>query len=165
LFVPGSSATTTFENHKIDSISIEGTYKIKNTTSIGNSQTQFTIEVMDGKLSKPNGNFSRWTGHKLRTQIEGNGTLLPVDDIFKISGHAQGQVKHGNILFGWRSEIIEPLYRKFLCRWVQKGVVKTWRENLLSTSPWVALLNYGNGNCDNQATLTINGNTHQITLR
>ena len=167
LLVPGSMATTEFVNYKVDSISVEGLHKVKNTTAStpGSNFREFTVDVINAKLTKPNGNYSKWESHKVRTQIEGNGTLIHYDDVFKITGHARGQVKHGNLLFNWRSEITEPLIRKFICRWVSKGIVKTWRETLPSTSPWVAVLNYGAGACDNQATLTINGVTHQITLR
>jgi len=168
LFQPGSSATTTFDNYKIDSIAVQCTHKIANTTGStpGSNLTQFTIDAIDAKLTKPGGNYSKWNSHKIRTQVEGNGTpIIPHDDMFKLEGHARGQVKHGNLVFNWRSEITEPLFRKFTCRWVQKGIVKSWRETLPGTSPWVAILNYGNGACDSQATLTINGVSKQITLR
>lgn len=167
LLIPGSMATTEFVNHKVDSVSVEGMHRIKNTTGStpGSNFREFTIEAINMKLTKPNGNYSKWSGIRKRTQVEGNGTPIHVDDMFKIEGHSHGQVKHGNLIFNWRSEITEPLYRKFICRWVQKGIVKTWRETLPSGSPWIAILNYGNGTCDNQATLTINGVTQQITLR
>jgi hypothetical protein len=163
----GSMATTEFVDHKVDSVLVEGVHKITNTTgnTPGSNFLEFTIEAINMKLTKPNGNYSKWNGIKKRTQVEGNGTPLPVDDMFRITGHSHGQVKHGNLLFNWRSEITEPLFRKFTCRWVQKGIVKSWRETLPSTSPWIAILNYGPGTCDNQATLTINGVTQQITLR
>jgi len=166
LLVPGSSASTEFVNYKVDSISVQGLHKVTNTsgTTPGSNFREFTIDVTNARLTKPNGDYSKWNSHKVRTQVEGNGTLVPHDDVFRITGHARGQVKHGLILFNWRSEIIQPLFRKFTCRWVSKGVVKTWRDTLPSTSPWVAILDYGNGTCDNQATLTINGVSQQITL-
>jgi len=166
LINPGSLATTEFDNFKIDSISVEGRHTIKNTTgnTTGSNLTQFTVDVDDAKLTKPNGNYSKWDSHKVRTQIEGNGSVGPQDDVFKVTGSANGTVKRNNLLFAWRSEISEPLIKKFFCRWVSKGIIKTWRATLSNTSPWTAILNFGNGNCDNQATLTINGTTHQITL-
>jgi hypothetical protein len=45
-----------------------------------------------------------------------------------------------------------------------KGRIRTIRINSLPTSPWVAVLDFGNGNCDNLAIITINGVPHQITL-
>ena len=163
---PGSSATTTFDNFKIDSVQVEGTHRITNTTGStpGANQRQFKIEVIDGKLTRPNGNFSMWNSARTNTQIEGNGSVTPADDIFSIRGFANGKVKRGNLLVLWNAEITEPLIKKFICRWISKGHIKTVRQGLPQNSPWVSILDYGTGNCDNQATLSVNGNTQQITL-
>ena len=59
---------------------------------------------------------------------------------------------------------IEPLFKRFNCRWIVKGRVRTIRANTNTNSPWVAVLDFGAGNCDNQAVITINGVSHQITL-
>jgi hypothetical protein len=162
----GASATTNFDGFKIDEISVQGTHKITNTSGStpGGNLKQYTIEIRDAKLSKPNGNYTEWRSDRVITQIEGNGTILPIDDVLKIEGSARGRVKRGNVLVAWQSEITEPLIKKFTCRWISKGVVKTHRESLSSTSPWVAILNFGNGSCDYLATLTINGITHNIEL-
>ena len=163
---PGSIAVTTCENFKIDSVQVEGTHKITNTsaTTPGANQRQFKIEVIDGKLTRPNGNYVMWNTVRTKTQIEGNGTVMPADDIFRIAGTANGRVKRGNLIILWNSEIVEPLIKKFTCRWISKGRIRTVRQGLPQNTPWVAVLDYGTGTCDNQATLTINGNTRQITL-
>ena len=160
---PGNSATTRFENFKFDSISVQGTHTITNSTAAGSNQRQFTIDITDAKLIKPNGDYSLWTSHRVNTQIEGNGTpFLPQDDIFKVTGSGHGKVKHGDLLYTWRSEITEPLIKKFICRWISKGIVKVRREN--ANSKWEATLNYGQGDCDFLATLTINGTSRPIQL-
>ena len=164
LTVPGKGATTVFEGFKIDSFSVEGTLKIMNTTAAGSNQRQFTIDI-EGKISKPNGNYSQWSGHRVITQIEGNGTPdFPLDDIFSIEGSAHGKVKRGNELYAWHSEIVEPLRKKFGCRWISRGVLKVWRETLSNSSQWTATLNYGDGTCDFWAKLTVNGSTREIKL-
>ncbi|MBL0268925.1 MAG: hypothetical protein IPP99_09740 [Chitinophagaceae bacterium] len=91
-------------------------------------------------------------------------TEMPRDDVFKIEGTAYGRVKRGNLLVRWESSITEPLIRRFTCRWIVKGRIRSVRANLPSNSPWIAILDFGAGNCDNQAVLTINGNSRQITL-
>lgn len=160
---PGSAATTRFEDFKFDSISVQGTHKITNSTTAGSNQRQFTIDITDARLSKPNGNYSLWTSHRVITQIEGNGTpFLPKDDIFKVTGNAHGKVKHGDLIYAWKSEITEPLIKKFTCRWISKGIVKVKREN--ANTQWEATLNYGQGDCDFLAILTINGSSRQIQL-
>ncbi|HVF97137.1 MAG TPA: hypothetical protein VM871_07445 [Flavisolibacter sp.] len=163
---PGSSATTTFDNFKIDSVKVEGTHKITNTTGStpGANLRQYKIEVLNGKLTKPNGNYVEWDALRTQTQIEGNGSLTPSDDIFKVDGTANGRVKRSNLIVLWNSAVTEPLIKKFTCRWISKGRIRTVRQGLPANTPWVAILDYGAGTCDNTASLTINGNTQQITL-
>ena len=164
LIQPGAVATTTFDGFYIDNIKVEGTHRISNTSTV-NVNRQFTVDVINAKLTKPNGNFTEWESHKVITQIEGLGTpLFPLDDIFKIEGSASGNAKRGALLVAWQSTITVPLIKKFNCRWIVEGRVRTVRINNNTNSPWVAILDFGNGNCDNQATITINGVTHQITL-
>jgi len=161
----GSSATTRFEGFKFDSISVQGTHKITNTTAAGSNQKQFTIDITDAKLTKPNGDYSLWSSHRVITQIEGNGTpLYPKDDIFKVTGSAHSKVKHGDLIYAWHSEIVEPLIKKFACRWISKGTIRVKRETLSDSSQWVATLDYGQGDCDFLATLTVNGTSRQIQL-
>jgi hypothetical protein len=96
--------------------------------------------------------------------VEGLATNIPLDDVFKVTGAATGRVKRNDLIVGWRSEITEPLMKRFNCRWISKGRVRVVRDSLASNTPWVGVLDYGLGLCDNQATLTVNGNVHQITL-
>jgi hypothetical protein len=123
------------------------------------------VDVINGKLSKPDGNYIQWNSHKIITQISGLATPnIPLDDSFRIEGSSHGQAKRGNLLVAWQSTITVPLIKRFNCRWIVEGRVRTVRVNNSNNSPWVAILDFGNGNCDNQATMTINGVTHQITL-
>ncbi len=165
LVEPGSSATTTFDNFKIDDIAVEGTHKITNTTATGSTQRQFTITVTDGKLTKTNGDYEQWGTTRVVTQTEGNVTPTALDDIFKITGNGHGKVKRENIIINWTSEITEPLIKKYACRWISKGIIKTVRQGLPANTNWVGVLDYGDGTCDSKATLTVNGSVHQITLR
>jgi hypothetical protein len=166
LMAPGSTATTTFDGFYVDSIKVEGTHKITNEgTGTANTPTsrKFKVEVTNGKLTKPNGNYVEWNSIKIITQIEGLTTPnQSLDDIFKIEGSARGRVKRGNLLAIWESSITEPLIKRFNCRWIVFGKIKTVRGG--TSNPWTAILDFGNRICDNKATITINGNTRQITL-
>jgi hypothetical protein len=169
LIIPGAIATTTFDNFFVDGIKVEGTHKI---TNIGSPVTtvpllrKWEVTVTDGKLTRPDGNWVEWNSTKIITQIDGLGTPLdPRDDAFKIEGAAHGRTRRGPMLVAWESTITEHLIRRFTCRWIVRGRVKTVRINTSTTGPWVAYLDFGNGACDNLATVTINGVTYQITLR
>ncbi len=166
LVTPGAIATTTFDGFYVDSIKVEGTHKITNTSEPPTVLRRYKIQVINGKLTKPSGNFVEWNSTRTVLQVEGLLTPeFPRDDVFKIfDGNARGRVRRGNIIVIWESTITEPLFRRFTCRHIVRGRIKTVRANLNTQSPWVAVLDFGAGQCDNQAVLTINGVSHQITL-
>lgn len=171
LFVPGATATTEFDNFTIDSIKVQGKHVIVNQGEvISTSPTLclrhiWKVTVTDAKLIKPNGSYVEWSSTKTITQQDGTCTpYIHLDDIYKIEGGAYGKVKRGDFLIAWDSEITGPLIKKFSCRWIVKGNIRIARLNLTTNSPWIAGINYGNGDCDNKAEVTVNGITHIITL-
>jgi hypothetical protein len=155
MFVPAAKVSTTFIDFHVDSFKIEGTHITEN-TSTSNMQG-WKIVVIDGKIINTNNNrWRKWNSTKNVLQIEGNGTAhFPLDDVYRITGNARGSNSGGHT---WSSVVIEPLIKKFTCRWIVKGTVKLMRDGR------EALLDYGNGNCDNQAIIYINGIPHVITL-
>ena len=155
MVVPGAKVSTTFLNYHVDSFKIEGTHITEN-TSTSNLQG-WKVTVLNGKITNTNnGKWRQWNSVKSVLQIEGNGTPgFPMDDVYKITGGAEGSNSAGKT---WSSLIVEPLIKKFTCRWIVKGTVRITRNNRQ------ALLDYGNGNCDNQAIIYINGVPHTITL-
>lgn len=168
LIVPGAKATTTFDNYRVDSIKVEGTHIITNQSVITTTNCMnhvWKVAVENGKLSKPNGNYTEWNSTNTIAQIEGTCTpYYPLDDIYKITGSAGGKVKRGDLLVAWKSETIEPLVKKFTCRWLVKGSLRIARLTLSSNSPWIATIDYGAGDCDRKAKVTINGVVYEIIL-
>ena len=118
--------------------------------------------MRNGKLTKPNGNYTQWSSTKTITQIEGNATpILPLDDVFSIKGESNGTIKRDSTLYQWSARTLpdHPLIKRFACRWIVKGKIAIRRTN-----SDVAVIDYGTGQCDNKATITINGATFEITL-
>lgn len=170
LTVAGSMSTTTFDNYRVDSVLVQGTVKITNTStppSVGTLPVhQFTVDVINGRRTRPNGHYLEWNGHRVITQVEGMLTPLhPFDDVYAITGHGSGSVHRGTFIASWESQITVPLRKRFNCRWITQGKIRVVRRNLATTSRWAAVLDYGAGTCDRNATLTINGVTHNILLR
>jgi hypothetical protein len=158
LSIPGSEATTTFTNFFVDSIKVEGTHIVKN-TSTSNNQS-FSIKVIAAKLTKPNGNYTEWNKTRTWVQTQGNGTPnFLLDDVFSITGDANGTIKVGTNMMQWTTTITSPIIRKHICRWPVSGTVDITRNSRTAT------LDYGNGTCDNKATITANGHVRIITLR
>ena len=155
MMVPGAIVSTTFVGYHVDSFKIEGTHITEN-TSTSNMQG-WKVVVIEGKITNTNTNrWIKWNSTKNVLQIEGNGTpRFPLDDVYKITGNARGSNSGGHT---WAALVIEPLIKKFTCRWIVKGTVKLVRDGR------EALLDYGDGRCDNLAIIYINGVPHVITL-
>lgn len=160
LVVPGSVAETTFDGYYVNAIKVEGLHRVENKST--SQQWIFNTSVRNGKLTKPNGNYTQWNNTRTITQIEGNGTpLFPLDDVFSIKGESSGTVKRDTALYQWAARTLpdHPLIKRFACRWIVKGRIAIRRSN-----SDVAVIDYGSGLCDNKATITINGVVHEITL-
>jgi hypothetical protein len=56
-------------------------------------------------------------------------------------------------------EIVDPLMRIGECRWIVLGSVEFFKNDVS-----VLLLDYGDGECDRIATLTYEGETHEILI-
>ncbi|MBK7432459.1 MAG: hypothetical protein IPI66_00290 [Chitinophagaceae bacterium] len=155
MLVPGAKVSTTFVGYYVDSFHIEGTHITEN-TSTSNMQG-WKNTVIDGQVTNTITNrWVKWNTTKNVLQIEGNGTpRLPLDDVYKITGFGRGSNSAGH---SWAALVMEPLIKKFTCRWIVKGTVKLIRDGR------EALLDYGNGNCDNLAIIYINGVGHVIRL-
>jgi hypothetical protein len=159
----GATASLQFENFYLDTIGVDNStsYKIANTGT--QDKFQFTIDI-NAKLNKTSGDYTEWHSHKVITQVQGNVSSTPLDDVMQIDGNASGQARRNNLAVAWKAEITDPLMKKFICRWISKGVVKIGRTSLSPNSQWIGVLDYGLENCDNHATLTLNGVSYQITL-
>jgi hypothetical protein len=163
LLHPNAKANLQFEDFSIDSIQVDNStsFTIANTGTQDN--LQLTIDI-DAKLSKSNGNYTEWHSHKVITRTEGGTTTTPLDDVMQIEGNASGTAKRNNLAVAWKAQITDPFVKKFTCRWISKGTIKVGRENLSANSQWIGVLDYGDGICDNLATLTLDGVSYQITL-
>lgn len=161
LINPGSMATTTFVGYQIDSFAIGGTHLIKNLSTP--NEFKYEVAVNNGILTNINNGkyFKREAVHFIK-QVQGLGTpFFPFDDIFQITGGARGETNRPGFVVNWGRTILpaEPVIKKFTCHWLVEGKVKIER----SFAP-TAILDYGNGNCDNRATITVNGVTRPVIL-
>jgi hypothetical protein len=158
MVVPGSVAETGFDGYFVNGIKVEGTHRIENQST--SNTWAYSVRVNNAKLTRPNGDFSQWNRSKLITQVEGLGTpQFPRDDVFTIRGEANGTVKRDTTTHQWATRTIEPLVKKFTCQWIVKGKLGVRRSNADA-----GVIDYGNGSCDNQATLTVNGVSRPIIL-
>jgi len=153
---PGTVITHGFENFYVNDKSIDGTKVVTNMGENDNGNLYFTIEVV-GVIQRPgdSGTFS-WNASRVREWIQGSDTKNRWDDIYLVTGTAEGTRPNG---LTWEREIMTPLRIELACRFIVSGTVEIRPQD----RP-VRLLDYGNGDCDNVATVTINGETYTIYL-
>ena len=120
-------------------------------------QVYYNVTVNDSlNLGAGNGTIV-WTGNRTRTWLTGYSTTDRTDDSYLISGTTTLTRANGNT---FTMNITTPLQVAYGCAWIEAGVVSV-------TGPLggVRTLNYGSGNCDDEAQLTIGSHTYNITLR
>jgi hypothetical protein len=155
---PGSVLTITLTNFYIGRAHVEGTKVISNLSENGN--IKFTVQVVDGKVTYPNGRGYKYNCMKYVKQIEGGATNDLRDDVFSIEGRSGTEFNNG-VTIVLNTET--PLIKKVTCPWISKGKLK------IKINSRVLFLDYGapnNGDCDNKALLTWNNgsNSRLITL-
>ena len=153
---PGTVITTGFEDYYVNDNSVEGTKVVTNMGENDNGNLYFTIEVV-GVIQREDGSTFSWNSSREREWIQGADTPNRWDDVYLITGTAEGIRPNG---LTWEREIIIPLRVELACRFIVSGSIELRPEG----RP-VRLLDYGDGNCDNEATVTINGETFTIYLR
>lgn len=151
-----STHTITFTNFYVNNHQVTGSHSVTNNGKNNNGHLTFTISV-NGSIIKPNnGGTISWVSDRLREWTEGENTSVWSDDIYLISGTASGSHSNGN---SYTAAITTPLKVKMNCHWIVSGGL-----NLTPAGKPTRSIDWGNGTCDNQATVTINGNVYNITL-
>ncbi len=155
---PLHTISYTFIDFHHNNILIEG-----NRTVVRSMQSTAILDTVhpvanmsiDMTVTFPNGNVYHRVGNRVRELIEGFDTpMIWADNVFSISGSWTTTFPAGTRT----STITTPLRVRANCPYIVRGVVEIVRNDN------TAVLDYGNGECDNQATLTVNGTTTTITL-
>jgi len=119
----------------------------------GNPQFTHNLEIT---VIWPNGAQASREGTKSREWVEGFGSGIFSDNVFEITGNWTATFVNGNT---HTNEVLVPLRREVICAYFVSGSLNIQRTN------FGGVFDYGDGNCDNQATFTYNnGQEIDITL-
>jgi hypothetical protein len=159
---------TTYSNYYEDDINVTGIVQsyIEATADPG---PKVIKNVSNKGLLASNGDSKTFTATNYWKQIEGANTATHQDDMFQITGSAQGnETLDGATAIQWTSKIddLNAVIKPADCFWRIKGSIDVSLHIVTGGgSDFTEVLDYGNGDCDNKATLSINGGTPQdITL-
>lgn len=153
---PGSKAVMTFTNYYVNNFKKEGTVTWTNTSIPSTKSWQRKVE--NGRITAPDGKFWLHSGVRDAVQIAGANTPNTLlDDIILITGNhtvtnAEGKTRD--------CYITEALQKKTICDNIGTGKLK------VQGASHTAIIDFGNGDCDKLATISIDGqNLRTITLR
>jgi hypothetical protein len=153
----GSVKTVTFENYYFNGIKVEGTHEVQNMGYNSNLNLVFSVKLMDGKLTLPDGQTIEHSFQHQREWIAGMQTRNIWDDEFLVTGSATGKTVNG---VAYTNTIMTALKWERACRFAVSGSINIEMEG---SDPVV--IDYGNGDCDDVATATCNGESKQFQLR
>ncbi len=151
--------TITPQNYFVNDNQVSGS---KTITNKGHNAANHLVYEINANMTieKANGGGTiTWSSIRQREWIAGENTVSWSDDIYSITGTANGTTSNSN---SFSSTITSPLIRNMAV-----GCRKHFTQGILEHTPSgkaMRTIDYGNGTCDDQATVTINGNTYTITL-
>jgi hypothetical protein len=147
----GAMRVITFDDYTIDANLIEGTKTIFNQDA-----TSFSVTLEGCKITFSDGTFITREMERQREWIAGMDTPFNIwDDEFLITGFTSGTNRDG---LEYSHTITQALHKMMNCRWFVAGTIE------MQAGDNIVILDYGDGDCDNQATITVNGESWQITL-
>lgn len=148
--------TKTLEGFYFNDKNIVGGKTILRERANDNGNPQFT-KTVDITVIWPDGAEASRTGTKIREWIEGHGSGVWSDNVFEVTGNWMSSFRNGNT---HSHEVTIPLRREVVCRFFVSGAIDVERTN------FSGVFDYGDGDCDNQATFTFeDGTVRDITLR
>jgi hypothetical protein len=151
--------TVTPQNYFVDDNQVMGS---KTITNKGHNAAHHLVYDINANIQIIKANAAgsiSWQCTRQREWLTGESTLIWSDDTYSITGNASGTTANGNT---FTSTITSPLIRNMAI-----GCRRHFTQGVLEHTPGgkaTRYIDYGNGACDNQATVTINGNVYSITL-
>lgn len=155
--VPGASRTVTLENFFIDGVQVEGTRNWTNIAESLDDNPKFSITLVGGKLTFPDETSATREADHTKEWLRANN---PLNDEFHVEGSAEGSTRED---IRYEVEILETLVYKRACR-LQRVFIPVSGIKQITHGEDVAIINYGDGDCDNEVTITLNGETFIKTI-
>ena len=156
LLPQAGTATITYslENFTRNNKSIEGEGSLFRERNNANGNPQHTVNH-ELEITYQNGLLVEADGTRVAEWIEGVGSGSWADNVFSVTGNRDLSFSTG---FSHYAIVTDALRKEVSCPYFVSGKVEITRLNRSG------VLDYGEGTCDNLATLTINGVEYEIIL-
>jgi hypothetical protein len=154
--VVGNVATFTFIDFYSGGNKITGVHTITYSgLNPGNNWPRFDVHT-DAQILFPDNKSMTYLSDNTRLLAEGSTTLSLSDDVWRIEGTWSGKTRDG---VNWTATCNNALVKKSTCDWFDSGTLVVTPEGGIARS-----INFGDGTCDNKATLTIGNQTTIVEM-
>ncbi len=154
----GTVITHTYTDFFQNDNKIEGTKTVTNMGLNNAGHIYFTIQISNAKITKTNGKIISWSSTRTREWIQGANTASVADDIYSITGNASGTDGSGN---AFSMVITKAITVDFSCQYhLISGTVE-----ITPSGKATRVIDYGNGSCDDDATLTVGKKTIAFKIK
>ncbi len=152
--------TTVPINYFVNDNQLVGTRTVTNLGHNSAGHLEYSIVVSGQIVLANSGGTITWNSTRTREWTQGESTIMWSDDQYSITGSASGTSAKG---VSYTATITSPLIRNMALGCRKHFVQGTF--DLTPSGKATRTVDYGTGACDNRATVTINGQTYNITLK
>ncbi|MEO1517970.1 MAG: hypothetical protein AAFV95_23310 [Bacteroidota bacterium] len=160
----GTTATLELQNFAMNGFQISGAKEWTNLGLNNDGMFHYRVEVKDGQIVTPNGKTITYETQNIRTWVEGmntnfwtNGIDGITDDVWEVTGTASGINRNG---VAYTATIQNPWRHQANCEWLTAGSTDIQTSNL----PDLIKLDFGDGQCDDKAVISIGNFSREIQL-
>jgi hypothetical protein len=140
------------DNYYVDNVKYDGTIMLTN-----NGNYSYTRTITNGVCSN-NSWTIKYDGTATFSWTSGYNTPNDLtDDIYSYTENSTGINRQGKSFTVTTSS---ALIKKYSCKWISSGVLEIKPEGLATR-----IIDFGNGTCDNTATLTINDRVFNFSMQ
>ncbi|MEM6829353.1 MAG: hypothetical protein AAF551_02480 [Bacteroidota bacterium] len=156
--VVGSFRKATLEGFYVDDVKVEGVRTSTNISDGTSDELKFSVTLEGGSVTFADSTMATREVAHTRTLTIGNTRL---ENVVHVEGTASGKRRDGQ---EYSVEIVTPILYKRDCH-TRRVFVPVSGVKEVTFDGQVAIVDYGDGTCDNEVTITIDGETTTRTIR
>jgi hypothetical protein len=154
----GNVISISYDNYFVDDYRIMGDQTFINKGKNVAGHSYFSQEVT-GKILHADTTIKDtlyWNATREMTWVSGEDTPMWFDDMYETVGTGNGRGVKGEF---YASNITSPLLREVMCRFIKAGKIEMQPQGKA-----LRIIDYGNGNCDQDASVELNNKRYAIDL-
>lgn len=145
----GTVVTVSLEDFYVEHHKIEGTQTSTN-KDVSGYVWEFEQKTENGKITLPSGDFLIWENEK----------NIKIDFLSKVTTYTGASSGISSQGIEFNSEVQTPLEKNFSCNYISTGSIKIELEDYEDL-----FIDYGNGTCDAEATITYDDKSAVVSIK